>query len=109
MMRRYFTYFFAAGLFAFCLFSKELIPQNMSYGLMSTVKRNAVKDRKEIYDDMQAIVQNGFIMIELYSNEGELIETLEKPEDFTKEVELAFTTEDLTIKTVSRVQILALP
>lgn len=108
-MRRLFTYFLAAGLFAFCLFSKQIIPQNISYGLMSTVKRNAVKDKKEIYEDMKAVVQNGLIMIELYSNEGELVETLKKPEDFTDEIELVFTTEDMTIKTVSRVQLIALP
>lgn len=76
---------------------------------MSTVKRNAVKDKKEIYDDMKAVVQNGLIMIELYSDKGELIETLKNPEDFTDELELVFTTEDMTIKTVSRVQLIALP
>lgn len=108
-MRRIFTYLLAAGLFIACVYSEELVPENISYGLMSSVKRNALKNRKELLEDMKAVVQNGVIKIELYSDEGELIETLEKPEDFTADVELAFTKEDLTIKTVSRVQMLTFP
>ena len=76
VMRRIFTYFLAGGLFLACVYSNDIIPQNMSYGLMSSVKRNALKDRKELYEDMKALVQNGMISIELYSDQGELVETL---------------------------------
>jgi len=109
VMRRIFTYLLAAGLFAFCVFSEEIIPQNMSYGLLSTVKRNTLKDRKEIYDDMKAIVVNGLIKIELYDKEGTLLETVESTDDFDEELEFLFATEEVTIKTITNLQTLKLP
>lgn len=109
VMKRIFTYLLAIGLFLACVFSEELAPQNISYGLMSSVKRNALKDRQELFEDMKAVVQNGVIKIEVYTDEGELIETLEKPEDFTSDMELVFTKEDLKIKTVSKAPMVILP
>ena len=104
VMRRTFTYLLAATLFAFCVFSEEIIPQNMSYELLSSVKRNALKDKKELLADMKAIVQGGFIKIELYSTSGELVGTVETLEDFTNDLELKFTSENLSIKTITNLQ-----
>lgn len=101
-MSRLFTYLFSAGLFLLCVFSDDLFPQNMSYSLLSTVERNAIKDRNEIFEDMKAVVTNGFVKVELYSDEGKLVDTLEAPEDFTEEIKLAFTTKQLNMRTVEK-------
>lgn len=109
IMRRIFTYLFAALLFAFCVFSEDLIPQNISYGLLSSVQRNVIKDKKELYEDMKAVVQNGLIKIEVYSASGELVGTIEKPEDFTRDLEIRFSAQDLSIKTITTLQTLSIP
>ena len=76
---------------------------------MSTVKRNALEDKKEIFTQMKEVVQEGVIKVELY-NKGELITTLTKPEDFTEDIQMLFSERDMTIKTVaSTLQTLVLP
>lgn len=72
----------------------------MSYGLLSTVKKNSLMDKKALYNNMQSVVESGLIKIELYSQSGELVTTIESPSDFTEELEVLFTSSDLTIKTV---------
>jgi hypothetical protein len=76
---------------------------------MSTVKKNALEDKKEIFTQMKEVVQEGVIKVELY-NKGELITTLTKPEDFTEDIQMLFSERDMTIKTVaSTLQTLVLP
>jgi len=102
-MRRIFTYILTIVLFLCCAFSEQLIPQNISYGLLSPVKRNALKDKKELHADMKAIVKEGLIKIELYTPSGEYVGTIEKPEDLTEDLALRFSVENLSIKTVTSV------
>jgi len=101
-MRRLFTYLLAAALFIFCVFIEHFFPQNMSEKLLSTVERNSMKEKKELLDDMKAVIANGVIRIELYSTEKELVGAIEYIEDFTEALELQFIKEDLSIKTINK-------
>ena len=99
-MRKISTYIIAIILFAVCVFNERLIPDNLSYRLTGSVKRNLDKDKAELIEDMEAVLNSGLFSIEVYSINGELIETISKPDQITSEFKAYFASDDFRIKTV---------
>lgn len=108
-MKRFFTYLFSALLISLCISSYEVIPENLSYKLLSPTKREALKEKKELYTEMKTLIDNGSVKIELYDPSGQLVDIIEKPDDFTKDLEVLFSVEDLSIRTTTSVAQLSSP
>ena len=101
MMSRLFTYLLAACLFALCLFSYQLVPDNLSDQFLGIVKRNLKKERKELLEDMKEISKQGLIYFEIYDEAGQLITTLKQPIDFEHEKLKKLENLNFTIKSVT--------
>ena len=68
-----------------------------------------IKDKNDLYADMKALVKDGLIKIELYTQGGELVGVIEKPEDLTNELAMRFNIENLSVRTILTTPTLSLP
>ncbi|WP_422356363.1 hypothetical protein [Roseivirga pacifica] len=99
-MRKTFTYIFASLLFVACVFNEQLLPDNLSYSMLGSVKRNLDKEKSELIEDMKVVLTSGLFSIEVYSTSGELVRTITQPDQITSEFKQYFASDDFKIKTI---------